>query len=66
MEPKDTKPKEKPRGKSRQRYNKVKSAKKDEQKEKPTKEVEHSKKEWRVKEMPTRSPSLGPTKASTE
>ncbi|XP_021303768.1 uncharacterized protein LOC110430418 [Sorghum bicolor] len=66
MQPKDTKPEEKPRGKSRRRYNKGKSAKKAEQKEEPTKQAEHSKKEWREKEMPARSPSLGPTEASTE
>jgi len=66
LQPKDTKPKEKPRGKSCRRYNKGKSAKKAEQKEEPTKQVEHSKNEWRENEMPARSPSLGPTEASTD
>ena len=66
MQLKDTKSEEKPRGKSHRRYNKGKSAKKAEQMEEPTKQVEHSKKEWRKKEMPARSLSPGPTKASTE
>ena len=66
MQPKDTKPEEKPRGKSRRRYNKGKSAKKAKQKEEPTKQAEHSKKECREKEMPARSLSLGPTEASRE
>ena len=51
MQPKDTKPEEKPHGKSRRRYNKGKSAKKAEQKEEPAKQVEHSKKEGWEKEM---------------
>jgi len=66
MQPKDTKLEEKPRGKSRRRYNNGKSAKKAEQKEEPAKQAEHSKKEWREKEMPARSPSSGPTEPSTE
>jgi len=66
MQPKDTKPEEKPHGKSCWRYNKGKSAKKFEQREEPTKQAENSKKEWREKEMPARSPSLGPIEASTE
>jgi hypothetical protein len=66
MQPKDTKLEEKPRGKSRRRYNKGKSAKKAEQKEEPTKQEEHSKKKRWEKEMPALSPSLGPTEASTE
>jgi len=66
MQPKDTKPEEKRRGKSRQRYNKGKSAKKAEQKEEPAKQAEHSKKEWQEKEMPAWSPSLGPIEASTK
>ena len=66
MQPKDTKPEEKPRGKSRPRYKKGKLAKKAEQKEEPAKQAEHSKKEWQEKEMPTRSLSPGPTEASTE
>jgi len=63
---KDTKLEEEPRDKSRRRYNKGKSAKKAEQKEEPAKQAEHSKKEWQEKEMPARSPSPGPTEASTE
>ena len=66
MQPKDMKLEEKPRGKSCQRYNKGKSAKKAKQKEEPAKQVEHSKKEWREKEMPAWSPSLGPIEASIE
>jgi len=65
MQPKDMKPKEKPRGKSRRRYNKGKSAKKPEQKEEPAKQLEHSKKEWR-EEMPAQSSSPRPTEASIE
>ena len=65
-QPKDTKSEEKPRSKSRRRYNKGKSARKAKKKEEPAKEIEHSKKEWREKEMPARSPSLGPTEASIE
>jgi len=42
VQPKYMKLEEKPRGKSRRRYNKGKSAKKAEQKEKPTKQAEHS------------------------
>jgi len=60
------KPEKKPHGKSRWRYNKGKSARKAEKKEEPAKQIEHSKKEWREKEMPARSPSLGLTKASIE
>jgi hypothetical protein len=66
MQPKDTKQEEKPHGKSHRRYNKGKSAKKAEQKEEPAKQAEHSKKEWREKEISARSPSLGPTEASTK
>jgi len=66
MQPKDTKPEEKPRNKSRRKYNKGKSAKKAKQKEEPAKQVEHFKKEWREKEMPAQSPSLRPTEASIE
>jgi len=66
MQPNYTKPEEKHRGKSHRRYNKGKSAKNAKQKEEPAKQAEHSKKEWREKEMPARSPSLGPTEASTE
>jgi len=50
VQPKDMKQEEKPRGKSRRRYNKGKSAKKAAQKEEPAKQVEHSKKEWWEKE----------------
>jgi len=66
MQPKDMKSDEEPRSKTCRRYNKGKSAKKAEQKEEPTKQAEHSKKEWREKEMPARSLSLGPTEASTK
>jgi len=66
MQPKDTKPEEKPCDKSRQRDNKGKLAKKVEQKEEPSKQTEYSKKKWREKEMPAWSLSLGPTEASIE
>jgi len=66
MQPKDTKPEDKPHGKFRRRYNKGKSAKKAKQKEEPAKQVGHSRKEWWEKEMPARSPSRGPTEASIE
>jgi len=45
MQPKDMKSEEKPHGKSCQRYNKGKLAKKAEQKEEPTKQPEHPTKE---------------------